>query len=724
MNSQKNMASYLEKIDLIFDDVRYKGGFYTENEVFHTLVKCYRREWDEGVFTGNGMVGVMVYKLSPDVTMWELGRNDVTAHNMIQGADWATPRVPIGNVLLKVEDKIINETMRIHLHGAFVSGTITTDSGKLSYVSYVPRDCDGVYIKITMEGSVKYSLNTQPRHGISDRIYFANKKVDLSLLPPAPYIKSEEDITYSVQEFVAEDENGVHPEGACVLAWKEVKTGDTFEYFIAIDNGDLVDETVSSSVSYVKKFYSKKENILELHAKWWNDFYLASFVSIDDKDWNQFYWLQMYKLACSTRPNGVVIDSQGPFMTTTTWPTTVWNLNVELSYSPTFVSNHIELVDSLISVLLKNKQNLIDNAKPMGIEDGMYLSRATSPSDLSCLWPDTHEFGNLLWVLFTVDRKQQIFPDERLVKELLHPYLAMTINAATTLFETDSNGVIHIKDTSSPEYPSVKGANWHPIYDCSYTISLLRWGLKRIIELDNEYNIGDPMLSTWKDLLNNLTEEPTDENGYMIGRDIPMAISHRHFSHLMMIYPLSTMDFEDETKRKLAIKSIEHWLSLEKRLQGYTFTGAAGMMACLKDGDRALEYLNGLNDFLCPNTMYSEFAQVIETPLSAAESIHTMLLQSHGGVVQPLAAIPTDWHDIEFENLLANGGFAVSATRKNGKTENLEVKSLCGKPLCLRLPDDLVEFECSHEYSHKCDNKKLLTINLSIGEVVSITKIS
>ena len=26
--------------------------------------------------------------------------------------------------------------------------------------------------------------------------------------------------------------------------------------------------------------------------------------------------------------------------------------------------------------------------------------------------------------------------------------------------------------------------------------------------------------------------------GYLIGRDQPLAVSHRHFSHLLMVYPL------------------------------------------------------------------------------------------------------------------------------------------------------------------------------------------
>ena len=79
---------------------------------------------------------------------------------------------------------------------------------------------------------------------------------------------------------------------------------------------------------------------------------------------------------------------------------------------------------------------------------------------------------------------------------------------------------------------------------------------------------------------------------------------------------------------ELMKKSIGHWVGFVGALQGYTYTGAAAMEAYLGNGNKALEYLNGLEQYLCPNTMYSEKGPVIETPLSATESIHYMLMQS------------------------------------------------------------------------------------------------
>lgn len=709
------MKAYLDKLDLCFEDVKYKGGFYRSDELIHLLAKTYRREWDESVFTGNGLTGITVYKAAPQKTMWEMGRNDVTAHNFLEGIDWAIPRVPIGNLVLEVQEPIISESMRIHLYDACISGEITTESGSIQYVSYVPRDNHGIYIKIEGDEAVHYSLNVQPRHGISDRIYYSGKKVDKALLPPEPYINCCGEIIQSIQEFVAADEKDVKPEGACVLSWTQKKIEKGIEFYISIQNENDREEAKAKSYQDVVGFFANKEAILASHGNWWKEYYGKSCVYLSDEKWNKFYWIQMYKLGCSIREDGVVLDSQGPFMTHTTWPTTVWNLNVELSYSSVFTSNHVELANSLISVLMKNKQVLIDNAKPMGIEDGMYLSRATSPTNLAAQWPDTYEMGNLLWTLFTVDRKERIVGDETLVRELLFPYLKMAINACRTLMEEDEDGILHIKDTSSPEYPSVKGVNWYPIYDCTYTIALLKWAVKRILELGAEYEIKDELQPVWEHINDHLVSYPVDENGYRVGRDIPFDISHRHFSHLMMIFPLATMDFQDEEACKLAIHSIEHWLSLEKRVQGYTFTGAATMMGYLKNGDKALEYLNGLDAFLSPNTMYSEFSPVIETPLSAAESIHAMLLQCHQGIVEPLPAVPSTWNEVKYNNLMADGGFLVSAEKVDGEVKEVTIESLRGKKLYVKLP---VEMKCDKPEKVVVNQKGYLEVDIEKDEVI------
>ena len=57
-----------------------------------------------------------------------------------------------------------------------------------------------------------------------------------------------------------------------------------------------------------------------------------------------------------------------------------------------------------------------------------------------------------------------------------------------------------------------------------------------------------------------------------------------------------------------------------------------------------------------------------------------MLLQSWGNKIRVFTAVPVSWENISFDGLLAAGGFEVSAVRKEGKTQFVQIKSRAGEP--------------------------------------------
>ena len=51
-----------------------------------------------------------------------------------------------------------------------------------------------------------------------------------------------------------------------------------------------------------------------------------------------------------------------------------------------------------------------------------------------------------------------------------------------------------------------------------------------------------PALTIWRDMAARLVPYPTDNaTGFLIGKDMPLAHGHRHFSHLMMLFPLKAL---------------------------------------------------------------------------------------------------------------------------------------------------------------------------------------
>jgi hypothetical protein len=63
-----------------------------------------------------------------------------------------------------------------------------------------------------------------------------------------------------------------------------------------------------------------------------------------------------------------------------------------------------------------------------------------------------------------------------------------------------------------------------------------------------------------------------------------------------------------------------------------------------------------------------------------------LLLQSWNGKIRVFPAVPDQWKDASFCALRAQGGFLVSASRKEGKTEWISIKSLSGVPCILKVP--------------------------------------
>jgi alpha-L-fucosidase 2 len=62
-----------------------------------------------------------------------------------------------------------------------------------------------------------------------------------------------------------------------------------------------------------------------------------------------------------------------------------------------------------------------------------------------------------------------------------------------------------------------------------------------------------------------------------------------------------------------------------------------------------------------------------------------MLLQSWGNRIRVFPALPENWKDVAFHDFRAEGAFLISASRKNGTTLFVRIKSLAGEP-CVICP--------------------------------------
>ncbi|HEX5667273.1 MAG TPA: hypothetical protein VFX73_00650, partial [Chitinophagaceae bacterium] len=401
--------------------------------------------------------------------------------------------------------------------------------------------------------------------------------------------------------------------------------------------------------------------------------------AVPDARMQRYYWLELYNLASATRKGEPMVDLMGPwFSSSTPWPAIWWNLNTQLSYSGIFVTNHLETGRSLFDKLNSSVNTLINNVPPEWRNDAAAIGRISgydlmAPLDQKDLRAGRFEPGNLTWTLFYYHRYFLYSQDTVELVRRIYPLLKRSVNYLVHLLKPGGDGKLHLVKSHSPEYADAE--------DAHYSLSALRWGLRTLIETDSMLDRHDNDRNNWNYILNRLSDYHVNETGYMIGYDVALKSSHRHFSHLMMIYPYREVDPDDPSSRRLMERSIAHWLSMPEALAGYSYTGSASMYGYMRMGDSAFIQLERyLNRHAEVNGLYKESGPCFETPHSWVTAFTEMMLQSHKGIVSVFPSIPSHWMDLSFASLRAEGAFLVDAVRAKGVTAMIRVKSEKGGP--------------------------------------------
>jgi hypothetical protein len=286
--------------------------------------------------------------------------------------------------------------------------------------------------------------------------------------------------------------------------------------------------------------------------------------------------------------------------------------------------------------------------------------------------------GNLLWTIQVVYQAYELNRNETLLREQIWPLLRLAVNFYTHWqIDNRTDTQIHLPPTFSPEYAVAP--------DCNYDLALYRWGLTTALATASHLGIQDPNAPLWMDTLNRLTPYPRGADGFWIGAGVPLSSSHRHFSHLFMIFPLKQLDFADPAQMTLATTSIDHWLSMTEGLTGFCRTAASSMNVLLERPHEAYTNITFLVDnYILPNTFYQEGenGECGETPPAASSAVTDWMLMEWGGVVRIFAGLDdSSISDAAFYHLRAPDAFLVSATRSGGQTHFVFIESELGFPL-------------------------------------------
>ncbi|MFD0262736.1 Tat pathway signal sequence domain protein [Kitasatospora indigofera] len=636
----------------------------------------------DGPFLGNGGLAASVRRPEGATRLRiVLGDSRVRDHQEAGGPLWGGTRLPVGHLTLGTTGEVTGVDLRLSLHDAELTGTVTTTHGAVALTAFVHAGRDLLVVRCRpLDGGERVTWSFTPAPAVAPRevFYPEQRPAGLRDNPPA-VLTPTADGGSCVQDLACG--------GRTETRWRTADDGGSTLFCTVAHSATDATASRTAAGTLAEAGRTTAGRLTEEHRSWWHAYYAKSFLSVPDARLQGFYWIQLYKLACATRADRPVMATHGPWLEPTPWPAAWWNLNVQLEYWPLNAAGHPEL-DSLRTALENGGPGLLASTPEAYRADSLVLGRSSQddlhsePAGAPGQAEPLPETGNLTWALHTAWLAYRHTMDEAYLRDTVLPLLRRSVAYYLHFLTRDDEGVLHLPATYSPEYGTTA--------DCNYDLALLHWGCRTLLDATARLGVKDPLATTWQHVLDRLTPPPQDpDEGLWIGRDLRLTSSHRHYSHLLWFHPLHQLDLTRPANRALLRRSVEHWLGLTGELQGYSFTGAASMYALLGDGGAARRQLDELLDsYVRPNTMYAETGPVVETPLSGAQSLHDMLLQSWGGVLRVFPAVPDDWADATVHDLVAEGAFRVSACRRGGVTRWIRVRSGAGEP-CLVAPGRL-----------------------------------
>jgi alpha-L-fucosidase 2 len=421
------------------------------------------------------------------------------------------------------------------------------------------------------------------------------------------------------------------------------------------------------------------------------------------------------------------------------WTSGYWhNINVQMNYWPAFNTNLASLFTSYQNyneafrdMAIKNADHYIKLRNPTVYDsisgnNGWTIGTSASPYAIGepggHSGPGTGGFTTkLFWDQYDFSR------DINILRKSGYPTMLSMVKFLSKTLK-DTLGFFLASPSASPEQRH--NNTYYQTVGCAFDQQMIYESMNDVLKSAKLLNDNNATITNIKHLINKLDpiqvgwsgqiKEYREEKKYgEIGE-----YKHRHISHLVGLYPGTIINAQTPAWMDAARRTLIERGNIST---GWAMAHRLNLWARIKEGDTCFILLRNLLQRSTNNNLWDTHPPFqIDGNFGSTAGIAEMLLQSHEGYVEPLAALPTNWANGNYAGLIARGNFEVAAAWENEHATLISIISKAGGICKIKYPNisgALLKNKAGKPLPFKVIAKDLISFSTNKNESFSITNI-